>query len=447
MNDTQPAASAPVHDIPPAPPDLWQRKREPGRLLALRWLALALMIAAVATGHPALVLPAALAFAVQASTNLARRTLYLRNLYAAPCLRAEYPLANISTEQLPGVTMIAPARNEEDAIEDAARSVAALDYPRLEAVFVNDHSTDRTGTILDRVAQECPRLRVIHNPPLHEGWLGKANAVWQAVLASDPSNQWLALTDADVMFHPLALRRAVECAVGNNLDFLTCVVYLDNRSLAEELYMPATWSALIQGAHYGKLNDPKTAPIGIGAFILVKRELYLNCGGHAAIRNRQPEDTLLAALIRRHGGIMGVCWTNRLIRVRIYRGYHQLRKFIVRKIRTQIEDRPLRLLHRGVYVLIQDVLPLPIAAYAAAVQLARGDFDLWLTLLAFAALGSYLTNVWSFEKLRRIAWFRRGLEWFHPLTGLLRLSFFAEAAAKIVSGKKMHWRGREFSVK
>lgn len=413
-------------------------------LLVARWAALAAVIATPLTGSTLLAVLSIIAFLLQTLTNVSRRGLYLRNLKALPNLYpGNPPMADRAS--LPGVTFIAPARNEEDGIEAAVRSVMALDYPDLEVIYLDDHSTDATPAILDRLSAEFPKLRVIHNPPVQPGWLGKANGVWHALGESDPSKPWIVIADADVVFEPDALRQAVELAVANKYDFLTCVPHCENGSLSEELFMPAGWAGLIQGAHHGRLNESRTAPIGVGAFVLVKRSVYLACGGHAAIRNRQPEDTLLAALVRRHGGNMGVCWTRHMIRVRVYRGYKQLRRFMVRKIRMQAQDRVMRLTNRIVYTLIQDILPLPLFVAACARQVYYGAFSLSMTVYAAAALLAYLSNVGSFHKYREIAYMRPGIEWFHPIGGLLRIYFYVAAALQVLGRKRMEWRGRDFS--
>lgn len=54
----------------------------------------------------------------------------------------------------PRVSIIVPARNEEGAVEQALRSLLALDYDNYEVIAVNDRSTDRTGEIMERVARE-----------------------------------------------------------------------------------------------------------------------------------------------------------------------------------------------------------------------------------------------------------------------------------------------------
>ena len=64
---------------------------------------------------------------------------------------------------LPSVSLIVPARNEEAAIEPALRSLLALEYPNYEVIVVNDRSIDPTGSTIDRLASEqqgIGRLRV-----------------------------------------------------------------------------------------------------------------------------------------------------------------------------------------------------------------------------------------------------------------------------------------------
>ena len=63
------------------------------------------------------------------------------------------------------VSVVMPAYNEEEAIEDAVRDVQEhvfMVVPDAELVVVNDGSRDRTGEILDRLATGEPRMRVIH---------------------------------------------------------------------------------------------------------------------------------------------------------------------------------------------------------------------------------------------------------------------------------------------
>src|SRR5208283_5792285 len=73
----------------------------------------------------------------------------------------------------PRVSIIVPARNEEENIRETLAQLLALDYSNYEVIAVNDRSTDRTGQIMDEVAvceSSCgadtpvraTRLKVVH---------------------------------------------------------------------------------------------------------------------------------------------------------------------------------------------------------------------------------------------------------------------------------------------
>ena len=201
---------------------------------------------------------------------------------------------------LPTVSLIVAARNEERNIEAAMRSLLKLNYPDLEITIVNDRSTDRTGEILDALAREQPRLNVVHLKELPRGWLGKNHALQ---FGADRSHgEWLLFTDADVVFEPTLLRRAMPLAVSRQIDHLT---------LLPETKMP-TWllqSFVVTFALFfsilmrpWKVRDPKSsAHIGVGAFNLLRAAAYRSMGGHQPLAMRPDDDIKLGKLVKQCG--------------------------------------------------------------------------------------------------------------------------------------------------
>ncbi|MFN3429725.1 MAG: glycosyltransferase family 2 protein [Candidatus Sericytochromatia bacterium] len=54
----------------------------------------------------------------------------------------------IAESDLPMVSILIPAHNEEMVIANTVGSMLKLDYPRYEVIVIDDHSSDRTGDIL-----------------------------------------------------------------------------------------------------------------------------------------------------------------------------------------------------------------------------------------------------------------------------------------------------------
>jgi glycosyltransferase involved in cell wall biosynthesis len=123
-----------------------------------------------------------------------------------------------ATGDVPRVSIIFGARDEQEAIEEAVRSHVAQDYQDSEVIAVDDRSSDRTPQILAQLSYETARLHVISVEELPAGWLGKCNALRRGAEAA--SGDWLLFTDADVVMEPFVLRRALALALHAGLDHL-----------------------------------------------------------------------------------------------------------------------------------------------------------------------------------------------------------------------------------
>lgn len=119
----------------------------------------------------------------------------------------------------PPVTFIIPAHNEERIIRQKLENTLALDYPRskLHVVVVSDASTDRTDDIVREYQDRGIRLERLPT----RGGKTKALNTWVPRAPTDI----VVLCDANVMFHPSAIRELVSnfadpnvgCACGRKI--------------------------------------------------------------------------------------------------------------------------------------------------------------------------------------------------------------------------------------
>ncbi len=72
----------------------------------------------------------------------------------------------VTLQDLPGVSVLVPAKNEEQVLEATLNALLELDYPkdRIELVILNDGSTDNTKKILDEYAAKYSRIKPVHIP-------------------------------------------------------------------------------------------------------------------------------------------------------------------------------------------------------------------------------------------------------------------------------------------
>lgn len=228
-------------------------------------------------------------------------------------------LADIPPDSLPifpRLTVIVPALNEEPTIEPAMRTLLSLDYPDLEIIAVNDRSTDRTGPILDSLAQTDPRLRVVHVTELPPGWLGKNHALNTA--ATIATGQYLLFTDADVHFDPTVLRRAITLTIQKELDHLVVFPNVELHGFWETASVWFFGIMLIMKYRPWKVPDlkAKESYLGIGAFNLVKTTAYHHMGGHVALPMEVADDMKLGKLLKASGARADSADGDGMVRVR-----------------------------------------------------------------------------------------------------------------------------------
>jgi glycosyltransferase involved in cell wall biosynthesis len=203
----------------------------------------------------------------------------------------------------PRVSIIIPARDEQDEIESALRSVVQLDWPNYEVIAVDDRSRDRTSQIMEHVAREHDaehRLKIVRIDDLPSGWLGKPHAMWTA--ARQATGEYLLFTDADIVFHPEALRRAMGYALQTNADHLVVFPTHIDWSMSKKIMLAGFNMLFVFGHRPWKTADPKSRDhIGVGAFNLVKRSAYEAVGTFEALKMEIIEDMRLGKLIKDHG--------------------------------------------------------------------------------------------------------------------------------------------------
>lgn len=178
----------------------------------------------------------------------------------------------------PLVSVIVPARNEEGKIEICLQSLLKTDYSNIEIIAVNDRSEDRTGAIMDRLADGNKRLRVIHIKELPEKWLGKNHAMYKA--SQTAKGDFLLFTDGDIIFEKETLRLAIQYITHNNLDHICLFPQTIPGSYWENALTVFFGLLFILGTKPWAIpGGSKRAYAGIGAFNLVGKSAYDKIGG------------------------------------------------------------------------------------------------------------------------------------------------------------------------
>src|SRR5437660_5650868 len=201
------------------------------------------------------------------------------------------------------VSIVVPARNEEEHIRETLVQLCGLDDSNYEIIVVNDRSTDRTGQIMDEVAaspQAHGLLKVIHISELPSGWLGKTHAMWTG--ANQATGDWLLFTDADVLFKPDSVRRALAYAEAERADHVVLFPRMIMKRAGEYMMIAFFQTMFMFGHRPWKVADPSTDDhMGVGAFNLVRRRVYDAVGTYEALRMEVLDDMKLGKVVKNAG--------------------------------------------------------------------------------------------------------------------------------------------------
>jgi chlorobactene glucosyltransferase len=339
------------------------------------------------------------------------------------------------------VSVIVPARDEARNIEACVRSILATTWPNIEVTVVNDHSTDGTGDIARRLAAENPRVKVIDNPELPDGWIGKQWACHNgALVAAGPI---LLFTDADTRHGPGLLTRSVNAMRERRADLFTVGGSQTMETFWERLLQPHVFGMLV--ARFGdteRVNRSKDPydKIANGQFMLMKREVYDRAGGHEAVRSHVAEDLRFAQEWTRLGYSVQIVEGFDYMTTRMYAGFGEIWRGWGKNIWAAGHDT----ISAGpaVKAVIRIVAPLaplweivPVLAIALALTgVAPAAAGLW-GAIAFAI--NTLFWIVMHVAFRARVWYAV----LNPLAAFVLLGMFMRAAWR---GDRVEWKGRAY---
>ncbi len=334
--------------------------------------------------------------------------------------------------ELPLVSTVVPARNEERNIGRCASGIVHQTYEHLEMIFVDDDSEDRTGEILGRYAKDEPRLKVINTGGKPTNWNGKQWACHSGAAAS--TGDWLCFMDADTYAEPELIERTISFAVANHIDMLSMQPWYEMQGLWERIVLPfLPWLLLIFPPN--RVNDPSTSlAMANGQFILIRRDVYEDIGGHEAIKQRMMDDFSLAEVVKGAGHRIHVVDGSDMMRVRLYHNLKEIRSGAI-KAAVEISGGWGPSIAGLFVMLLVNVLPviLWLITYVAG---APADIVL--------ILGTVVAIQLVFYGGIRIMGFRMP-PWTaitYPIGALIVCAILAEGMYLVASRKEIKWKGR-----
>jgi hypothetical protein len=322
------------------------------------------------------------------------------------------------------VSILIPARNEEAHIAACLDAALASRDVAVEAIVMDDGSTDRTAEIVRAYAARDPRVRIETCPALPPGWTGKVHAC--ARLAEAAKGTHFLFIDADVRLDPQAAAAMAGHAQRTGSAMVTGVPRQQIGSLGEALTVPMINFLLfcyLPGGGRAFTERPEMAA-ACGQLMMVERSAYESTGGHAAIRGVLHDALQLARKMRSGGFPTEVVEGAPLATCRMYTGFRESWRGFIKNAREGMATP----------------VGLPI----------------WTAMLAGAFLWpiALLPEAWAFLALalglalRAAVTLRVREPWWtiplHPLAVLVALAIQWTALVRGLLGKREGWKGRAY---
>lgn len=341
----------------------------------------------------------------------------------------------------PRVSIVIPARNEAHNIGRCVRTVLGADYPDFEVIVVDDHSTDETAARALDAGGGDPRLRVITNDPLPDGWFGKQWACTTG--ARHAGGELLLFADADTAHAPDLLPRLVAAQQALDADLISVAGRQELGTFWERLVQPQVFALLFIrfGGTEGVNRARRPADvIANGQCLMVRRSAYDAIGGHASVRHTVVDDLMLAQVMHAAGRRVRLVLGNDQLRTRMYTSLRELVAGWGKNVYAGgVEAMPFGALGRVLFPLL--FLSAPVFAAGPPVALALALSGLASpALVPPAALATVALLTWWTAVYRRLGEPVRYALLF-PLGAAVLAYIFVTA---MLRGRRVAWKGRSY---
>jgi hypothetical protein len=327
----------------------------------------------------------------------------------------------------PSISVLIPARNEENNIGDAVACVLASQDVNIELIVLDDASTDRTGVILRAI--DDPRLRVASTPTLPAGWSGKQHAC--SHLAKEAQYGLMVFVDADVRLAPDALSRMAGYMARHDVGMASGFPWQVTVTWSEKLLLPLIHMLLLGYLPMRRMARDGSVQFGAGCgqLVIVRKVAYIGAGGHAAIRASMHDGLTLPRAFRTAGFMTGLFDATPFATCRMYHTTGAVWEGLTKNA-TEGMAKPVALPVWSVFLAGGHVLPFvlmtvsPSLAAAAACVCSLGLRLVLARRFRQSVLSAVLQPV--------------------GISALLLLQW--AALLRAASGRKATWRGRSYTA-
>jgi dolichol-phosphate mannosyltransferase len=215
------------------------------------------------------------------------------------------------------VSVVVATLNEAKRIGPCLEGLMAQIEPMLEVLVVDSRSTDGTRELVQAAAARDPRIRLLTDEPLPDGWVGKVWALETGLRHA--RGEWVLGIDADTMPASGLVGAIVTAMEADAFDVASFSPRFTSQSAGERFVQPAMLVTLVYrcGAA-GATQPPPDRVLANGQCFMARRQLLEQHGGYTSARASFSDDVTLARHLAARGARVGFLDGSHIIAVRSY---------------------------------------------------------------------------------------------------------------------------------
>ena len=343
----------------------------------------------------------------------------------------------------PKVSIILPARNEEDFISKCLETLSTQDYNDFEIIAIDDSSEDKTGKIIEEFSKKKSKIIHVTARKKPENWMGKNWACMEGFKKA--TGEIILFTDADTKFEKNVITLAVSHLQSESLDALTVIPRLRCIDKITKITLPMLSTFLHSRYSALNVNNPKKK-VGyfFGSFFVIKRKVYEEIGTHEKVKQEIIEDGALGKITKESGYALKMVRGEHLIEALYSRSskemWNGLKRLMV-PLYHQNSSSAIGVFFAVLFILF---MPIPLLVYSIIAFQPSLSF---ITLLSASIISTITVFAASIMETKMGLNLSIMNSIFAPLGSIIVVLGFLSGILQANKSTAVSWRGRKYSVK
>lgn len=313
----------------------------------------------------------------------------LSRLLRGPFRRPPIQPQPADPSQIGSVSVVVPTLNEALRIRPCLDGLILQGDEVREILVVDSRSTDGTQDIVRSYQTRDPRIRLLTDDPLPQGWVGRPWALDFGFRHSSPDTTWFLGVDADTQPQPGLVSALIAGMEGDGYDLVSLAPKFILKSPGEFWLQPALLMTLVY--RFGPAGSEAAAPdraMANGQCFMVRRSWLERLDGYQTASTSFCDDVTLARNLAMQGAQVGFWDGSQVLLVRMYEGVRETWKEWGRSLDLKDASSPGQLWSDVAFLVLAQALPwLLVPSLGWLKQVSVQDWSLALQILLGLNIG------------------------------------------------------------